>query len=656
MLNRRAESRITNCVVLIRNGPITFKVYREDGTYEVIPNFKVNDLHLGEWREVMKACPDRKGKGWKTIYDQIQTRMYYLHTTKAELDINLDIPLSMQDPLDKLNDLANKNRKHADDIHDYFKATKRLKQDFVTIKDLKDFSNAMLYTIQEIFFRRHQGPRVDDHARTFSSLLLAEVLRRLESIFTSIYAVKLKHKFHFKKVYKAGKRMLYAKRNKAISLGKGASKVSREVHSLFHKGLYLEITPQFSFNHLDIPHASLKLINLILDSKGPTLRDLDQEEGCRKWLQALALRNAGLEMFSFRASGYYRLDIEDVALLVKNYSKSSVSLMVDTSYIDDLADAFSHAVKLEHFWFARYREDTEYSSFKFPSTIHSLRICDFREHSLPSLNALLNQLRELYFTYLDEEDCQCFFIQRCPNLEVLDTDDVCEDKGLQVIIQFCKKLRKLTFSYSFGTHVGLIAVAQGCRNLECLQIRLTDISNEALECIGTNLKNLCAICLVVCKDEDDMERIQPLDNGSLSLACIGGSNEGIRVLSKGCPRLRKIRMQGCDFSEQAIANFLLNVHLLRLRLAGELVAGGRGLKSINVTYVYARAPNDLATRLLRDMVARGEEKVNVSFMSVDKNILKEAVMAIVVDKKPRLKIMKKIGESRGVKEVMFLAL
>ncbi|GJV98111.1 hypothetical protein Tco_1549688 [Tanacetum coccineum] len=49
------------------------------------------------------------------------------------------------------------------------------KQDFVTIKDLKDFSNAMLYIIQEIFFRRHQGPGVDDHARTFISLLLAEV-------------------------------------------------------------------------------------------------------------------------------------------------------------------------------------------------------------------------------------------------------------------------------------------------------------------------------------------------------------------------------------------------------------------------------------------------------------------------------------------------
>ncbi|GJW17708.1 hypothetical protein Tco_0025144 [Tanacetum coccineum] len=120
MLNRRAVSKITNCDVLTRKGPIILKVYREDGTSEIIPNFKASDLHLGEWREVMKACPNRTGKGWETIYKQIGIRMDYIHTTKAELGINLDIPLSKQDPLGKLNDLANKKRKHADDIHDYF--------------------------------------------------------------------------------------------------------------------------------------------------------------------------------------------------------------------------------------------------------------------------------------------------------------------------------------------------------------------------------------------------------------------------------------------------------------------------------------------------------------------------------------------------------
>ncbi|GJT81565.1 hypothetical protein Tco_1055907 [Tanacetum coccineum] len=48
VLKRRQSSKITNCNVLTTKGPITLKVYREDGTNEVISNLKVSDLHLAE--------------------------------------------------------------------------------------------------------------------------------------------------------------------------------------------------------------------------------------------------------------------------------------------------------------------------------------------------------------------------------------------------------------------------------------------------------------------------------------------------------------------------------------------------------------------------------------------------------------------------------
>nr|GEV16482.1 hypothetical protein [Tanacetum cinerariifolium] len=205
MLNRRAKSRITNCDILTRKGPITLKVYRKDDTSKIIHEFKASDLHLGEWREVVTACP-KKGKGWTSIYKHIQKKIDYLHTTEAELGIDLDRPLSEQDPLDRLNDLANKKRKHVGDIHDFFRANKRLnssiqyedhpagtvlnepvmgmilfnsyhKQDFVTIEDFRDFPNTMLYTVQEILFRLHQGPRLDDHARTLVSFCLLKWIR-----------------------------------------------------------------------------------------------------------------------------------------------------------------------------------------------------------------------------------------------------------------------------------------------------------------------------------------------------------------------------------------------------------------------------------------------------------------------------------------------
>ncbi|GJW02401.1 hypothetical protein Tco_1561257 [Tanacetum coccineum] len=136
MLNRRAVSRITSCDVLTRKGLITLKVYKEDDTSEIIPNFKAS------------------------------TRMDYIYTTEAELGINLDIPLNKEDPLDKLNDPANKKRKHADDIHDYFKANKRLKSSVQYDDHLPSI------VLNELVLG------LDDHTRTFSSLLLVEIDKR----------------------------------------------------------------------------------------------------------------------------------------------------------------------------------------------------------------------------------------------------------------------------------------------------------------------------------------------------------------------------------------------------------------------------------------------------------------------------------------------
>ncbi|GKD68881.1 hypothetical protein Tco_1322971 [Tanacetum coccineum] len=62
MLKRKKSPKITNFEVLTKKGPITLKIYREDGSEEVILNLKVNDLYLAEWREVIQACPDKSEK------------------------------------------------------------------------------------------------------------------------------------------------------------------------------------------------------------------------------------------------------------------------------------------------------------------------------------------------------------------------------------------------------------------------------------------------------------------------------------------------------------------------------------------------------------------------------------------------------------------
>ncbi|GKD73830.1 hypothetical protein Tco_1332112 [Tanacetum coccineum] len=100
---------------------------KEDKIIEVIANFKVSDLHLAEWREVVQACPDRKEKGWKTIYGLIKTRMDYLDQTEKQLKIDFNKPLKEQDPLNELNELANKKRKRTSDLKDHSRSTKKHK-------------------------------------------------------------------------------------------------------------------------------------------------------------------------------------------------------------------------------------------------------------------------------------------------------------------------------------------------------------------------------------------------------------------------------------------------------------------------------------------------------------------------------------------------
>lgn len=150
---------------------------------------------------------------------------------------------------------------------------------------------------------------------------------------------------------------------------------------------------------------------------------------------------------------------------------------------------------------------------------------------------------------------------------------------------------------------GLIAVAQGCLELEYFAVHVTDITNESLEYIGTHLKNLHDFRLVLLDSQEIITDL-PLDNGVRALlsGCpkltrfalylrpggltdvglgyvgqyspnvnwillghVGESDAGLMEFSKGCPRLQKLEMRGCCFSERALANAVLLLQLKSLR-------------------------------------------------------------------------------------------
>ncbi|GJV45676.1 hypothetical protein Tco_1430212 [Tanacetum coccineum] len=128
MLKRKKSPKITKCEVLTKKGCITLKIYKEDGSDELISNIKVSDLHSGEWREVIQACPNKSEKGWKTI-DDCKDRLESSLNPKLNKNLRLDFnkPRKEQDPLNELNKLANNKRKRTIDLKDHSRSTKKHK-------------------------------------------------------------------------------------------------------------------------------------------------------------------------------------------------------------------------------------------------------------------------------------------------------------------------------------------------------------------------------------------------------------------------------------------------------------------------------------------------------------------------------------------------
>ncbi|GJV53418.1 D-3-phosphoglycerate dehydrogenase 1, chloroplastic-like protein [Tanacetum coccineum] len=227
------------------------------------------------------------------------------------------------------------------------------------------------------------------------------------------------------------------------------------------------------------------------------------------------------------------------------------------------------------------------------------------------------KLRELKLEGV--QNCQCFFFKKFSNLEVLHTGDVCGDKGLRVIGQICKKLRKLAH-YGDVTHKGLIALAQGCPNLESLDVRLKDISNKALKRVGTQLKHLHDFYMYMVDEKGITD--SPLNNG-------------IRAMLKGCIKLKKL---GLNLGEGGLTDVGL----------GYIGKYGYNLRCLTVLTELTQYVT-LAEKLLRAMVAKGirvnEEQVIIVDGSSDKPL--EIIKVQIANVESRLAVA--ISESGEIK-------
>ncbi|KAK9062529.1 hypothetical protein SSX86_019716 [Deinandra increscens subsp. villosa] len=326
------------------------------------------------------------------------------------------------------------------------------------------------------------------------------------------------------------------------------------------------------------------------------------------WLHELALNNKVLESLNFYMTDLVKFSFKDLELIAKNCSESLTSVKISECDLTDLVEFFNHVVNLQEFGGGAFTNQPEkYTGLKFPPDLRCMALNYMSRPEIPIVLPFASRLTKLDLLYalLDTED-HCFLVQRCPNLEVLDTRDAIRDRGLQVLSQFCKKLRRVKIERGddeegFVSQTGLISLAQGCLELECLHVNLTDITNEALESVGTHLKKLYDFRMILLDKEERITEL-PLDNGIrallsgcnrlerlgvylrpggltdvglgyigqyaqnvryMLLGFTGESDAGLVELSKGCPKLQKLEVRGCGFSEQALCTFVLNVASLR---------------------------------------------------------------------------------------------
>lgn len=351
---------------------------------------------------------------------------------------------------------------------------------------------------------------------------------------------------------------------------------------------------------------------LCIGKKCSELRVLSLEESLiiekdGEWLRELAERSRGIETLSLFMTSLSKYDCGDFVKIAKNCGETLISLRIGDCHLKYVVDIFRHVVKLEDFSSDSYiDEGEEVLDLKFPPTMRSLAFLYGDQHEVPIIQSCAHQLTKLDLRFLTfNVHDHCAIIHLCSNLEVLYTNDTIENLGLQFVGHICKKLRRIKVEKSgqvgLVSDVGLMALAEGCFELELLHITIKDISNVVLECVGANLKKLYDFGMVL-HNKEDLVIDLPLDNGIRALlnGCTkleklsihlqpGGltdlgcgyigkygqslkymnlgfcpeSDTGLVELSKGCPKLQKLEMSGCYFSQQALVTFVLNVTSLR---------------------------------------------------------------------------------------------
>lgn len=144
-------------------------------------------------------------------------------------------------------------------------------------------------------------------------------------------------------------------------------------------------------------------------------------ENSGEWLHELALHNKVLETLNFYMTELSEVSYHDLELIAKN-CRSLVSVKISDCEILDLVGFFGAVSALEEFGGGSFNVQPErYNIVPVPPKLCILALTYLGKHELPHVFPFASRIKKLDLLYalLDTED-HCLFIERCPNLEVLE--------------------------------------------------------------------------------------------------------------------------------------------------------------------------------------------------------------------------------------------
>lgn len=338
-----------------------------------------------------------------------------------------------------------------------------------------------------------------------------------------------------------------------------------------------------------------------------------------KWLHELALHNSSLEVLNFSGTELQNISMDDLLAIAAN-CKSLISLRLNESELGSLTELLRRTTALQELGgFAvgssNGVDQLQNSTIRLPPSLTSLvRLLymgadegDITVNSIiqPIASGLKNLDLQCAFLSVDGH---CQLLQHCSNLQALEVFNAIGDEGLEVIANNCRSLRRLRVErgdkdvqQGFVTQKGLISVALNCHYLEYIAVYVTDINNAALVTFAHNCPKLKDFRLVLLDEDNDVLEY-PLDEGvrALMQGCpemhrfalylrhgfltdsgmaqigkygqqlkwvlfglLGESDMGLSLFADGCPKLERLEIRDCVFSEAAIASSALKMDSLK---------------------------------------------------------------------------------------------